>query len=74
MTTTQGYPFNPFEYHYRPNVDYTLRTKPTIPVDVQETSNAYIIVANVPGFESENISVNIRHGSLYIEAEKKNFG
>jgi HSP20 family protein len=42
-----------------------------IPVDLQETDDALILRASLPGFRPEDISVEIRQGVLTIRAETK---
>ncbi len=40
-----------------------------IPIDLQETDDAIIVRASVPGVKPENLSVEIRQGVLSIRAE-----
>jgi HSP20 family protein len=42
-----------------------------IPIDLQETDDALIVRASLPGFRPEDISVEIRQGALTIRAETK---
>jgi len=42
-----------------------------IPIDLQETDDALILRASLPGFRPEDISVEIRQGVLTIQAETK---
>jgi len=42
-----------------------------IPVDLQETDDALILRASLPGFRPEDISVETRQGVLTIRAETK---
>jgi len=42
-----------------------------IPIDLQETDDALILRASLPGFRPEDISVEIRQGVLAIQAETK---
>jgi len=42
-----------------------------IPIDLQETDDAIIVRASVPGVKPEDISVEIRQGVLTIRAESR---
>jgi len=39
--------------------------------DVTETSDAFVIKAEIPGVNKENLSVSIEHGVLTISGERK---
>jgi HSP20 family protein len=38
-----------------------------LPVDVQETDNAYLVEAELPGFDEKQIKVHVEGGKLTIE-------
>jgi HSP20 family protein len=40
-------------------------------VDVQETDNAYLLEAELPGFDEKNIQVHVDNGKLTIESGKE---
>jgi len=40
-------------------------------LDVQDTEKAYLIHADMPGYEKEDISIDLKDGVLNISAEKK---
>lgn len=42
-----------------------------LPVDVNEKENNYTIIADLPGFEEDNIAVNIENNVLSIIAEQE---
>ena len=41
------------------------------PVDVQETDNAYLVEAELPGFDEKQIKVHVEGGKLSIESGKQ---
>ena len=41
------------------------------PVDVRETGNAYIIEADLPGYDEKSIEVQVNGGTLTIESKKE---
>ena len=41
------------------------------PVDVQETENAYLVEAEIPGFDEKQIRVHVEGGKLCIESAKE---
>lgn len=41
------------------------------PIDLQETDNAYIIKADLPGFKKNQIEVNAEGSRLYISANRE---
>lgn len=47
------------------------RQAPTFKTDIRETESAYVIDAELPGFEKEEISVDIKDNVLTINAEHK---
>src|SRR5688572_23654413 len=40
-------------------------------VDVAESEDAYRITANLPGISAEEVSLELRHGELWITGERK---
>ncbi|ACV69634.1 Hsp20/alpha crystallin family protein [Desulfohalobium retbaense] len=40
-------------------------------LDMEETNDAYILTAEMPGIEPENIDVTVRNGVLELKGEKK---
>jgi HSP20 family protein len=46
-------------------------TDTVLPMDVEETENAYIISADLPGVKPENINIDLHDGILTISAETK---
>ena len=45
----------------------------TLPVDILETENAYLIFASVPGVPSEKVDVTFEEGMLTIAAQAEPF-
>lgn len=43
-----------------------------LPVDVEEHDNNYTVLADLPGFEDDNISVNIENNTLSVIVEREN--
>jgi len=41
------------------------------PVDLVETEDGYIVVAEIPGMSRDDIKINIQNGALYLSGEKK---
>jgi HSP20 family protein len=41
------------------------------PVDIRETGNAYIIEADLPGYDEKSIEVQVNGGTLTIESKKE---
>lgn len=71
---------NPFEAVQRdmerffgPNGDIQPlhRVPPIMPCDITETQNTYEIEADLPGFERDDITVDINDGVLLIAAERE---
>ena len=48
------------------------RQAPAFTSDIRETKDGYIVEADLPGFDKENISVEIKNGYLTIRAERNN--
>ena len=44
---------------------------PTFKTDIRETSDGYVIEAELPGFAKEDINIEVKGGYLTIHAERK---
>ncbi len=53
------------------NTNFLAKTSPTIRTDIQETDQAYILEAEMPGFNKENIEVEWQDGILTLSAKQK---
>lgn len=60
-----GFPFDDF---FRP---FAEMAAPSLRTGVRETENAYILDAELPGFEQKDIDLNVSGGMLTIDAEHK---
>ncbi len=40
-------------------------------IDLQETDNAYVVKAEMPGIDPNNVSISVNNGVLNIQGEKK---
>lgn len=45
--------------------------EPTIAIEVQETDNAYLVTAELPGVKKQDIDISISGGQVTISAENK---
>ena len=43
----------------------------SVPVDVEETADAYVITASLPGWKPEDVNVTFHAGTLAISGERK---
>lgn len=66
---------DPFENMVRdlvPSLRSMMRwEEPTIPVEVQELDNAYLVTAELPGVKKEDIDISIAGNQITISAETK---
>jgi len=68
---------DPFENMVRDLMPTTFRTmlqpmgEPTIPLEVQEVDNAYLVSAELPGVKKEDIDISITGNQLTLSAETK---
>lgn len=66
---------DPFENMVRdlvPSLRSMMRwEEPTIPVEVQELDNAYLVTAELPGVKKEDIDISIAGNQVTISAETK---
>jgi len=68
---------DPFESMMRDFMPSTFRSmlqpmaEPTIPLDVQESDNAYLVTAELPGVKKEDIDISIMGNQLTLNAECK---
>ena len=45
---------------------------PFVPsMDMQETDNAYVLTAEMPGIDPQNVDISVRNGVLELKGEKK---
>ncbi|TCJ19043.1 Hsp20/alpha crystallin family protein [Flaviaesturariibacter flavus] len=49
-------------------------TRSTIPVNVRETENAYLLDVVAPGFAKEDFSINLDQSTLTVSVDKKSEG
>lgn len=40
-------------------------------MDMQETDNAYVLTAEMPGMDPKNVDISVRNGALELKGEKK---
>ncbi len=60
-------PFNLFsDDFFRPLIPETQNFK----VNIQENDNAYLLTAELPGYDKENLQVSIKDGVVTVSAEK----
>ncbi|MDA8383128.1 MAG: Hsp20/alpha crystallin family protein [Betaproteobacteria bacterium] len=66
-------PFEEMVESFMPTMLRPLRTRmqPTIPMEVMETENAYLVSAELPGIKRENINVSVSGNQLTISGESK---
>jgi HSP20 family protein len=50
---------------------FSLQRTPAIKTDIRETENAYILEADLPGFDRDDIHAEIKNGYLTIRAERR---
>jgi HSP20 family protein len=68
---------DPFESMVRDLMPTTFRTmlqpmgEPTIPLEVQEVDNAYLVTAELPGVKKGDIDISISGNQLTLNAEYK---
>jgi HSP20 family protein len=68
---------DPFESMVRDLMPATFRTmlrpagEPTIPLDIQELDNAYLVTAELPGVKKSDIDISIAGNQLTLNAECK---
>jgi HSP20 family protein len=68
---------DPFESMVRDLMPTTFRTmlqpmgEPTIPLEVQEVDNAYLVTAELPGMKKGDIDISISGNQLTLNAEYK---
>jgi HSP20 family protein len=68
---------DPFESMVRDLIPTTFRTmlqpmgEPTIPLEVQEVDNAYLVTAELPGMKKGDIDISISGNQLTLNAEYK---
>jgi HSP20 family protein len=46
-------------------------TAPAVPIDVEETGDAYMVTASLPGWKPEDVNVSIQDQTLTISGEYK---
>ena len=61
-----GFPF--MDDFFRP---FAEMAAPALRTGVRETENAYILDAELPGFEQKDIELNVKGGMLTVDAEHK---
>jgi HSP20 family protein len=52
--------------------DLVGNVKPSVPVNIKETANGFLIDLLAPGFEKEDFKISLEKNILTIAAEKKN--
>jgi HSP20 family protein len=68
---------SPFESMVRDFVPTTFRSlmrplgEPTIPLEVQELNDSYLVTAEMPGVKKEDIDISITGSQLTVSAEAK---
>jgi HSP20 family protein len=68
---------DPFESLVRDFMPSPFRTllqpsrEPTIPIEVQEVDNAYLLTAELPGVKKEDIDISIMGNQVTLNAESK---
>ncbi len=63
---------NLFRSFFRPTIldwDAQRTVRGVIPMDIWETDNAYVVMAELPGVRKDNINVRVFDNQLVIEAE-----
>ncbi|GAB3678142.1 Hsp20/alpha crystallin family protein [Halopiger thermotolerans] len=49
-----------------------LQVPGTVPVDVADTGDEYVVTADLPGYETEDIDLTLSEGTLRLEANREN--
>jgi HSP20 family protein len=62
-----------FQGFFRPVIHAGLSKKDNLmpAVDIDETDDSYVLMAEIPGFTKEEINVSLNEGQLIIKAEHK---
>ncbi len=63
--------YDPFRAFDELEKNFFCRQIPSFRTDIKETSNGYIIEAELPGFSKDDINVEVKGGYLTIHAERK---
>ncbi len=63
--------FDPFKEMEELERRFSLQRTPALRTDIRETENAYILEADLPGFDREDVRAEIKNGYLTIRAERK---
>ena len=61
--------YDPFKEMEEFEKRFFLQRTPAIKTDIRETENAYILEADLPGFDRDDIHAEIKNGYLTIRAE-----
>jgi HSP20 family protein len=58
-------------FRHTPYVPSTFVPSATLPLDIRQTEDAYVIEASVPGFSPEQVKVTVDQNWLVIHADRK---
>ena len=64
--------FDPFFADFFDFPRYNIKTNNVLKTDIRETENNYELQIEMPGYNKENINIDLKDGYLVVSAEHKN--